>query len=179
MLSFCHDDDNKAGPSTSYFICYFCHRPIDEHLMEDNDRCSVYNAKRQQQSSAVNATNFIDVSPEDVGNIVPILLAPVSTESTKFIECRISDMTPMGKRLNSDTNKARRSRKRCNYCFRDCELVSLKPYCVKYAKGARECTVCRRPLPVHLVDEAFATPARKNSIVTINKVWEEQKVLST
>ena len=48
--------------------CHSCHRPLDEHLMEDNGRCRACNAKRQKQSSVMGAANIIDVSPQDVGD---------------------------------------------------------------------------------------------------------------
>ena len=60
----------------------------------------------------------------------------------------------------SSKPKRRRS-SRCNYCFRECELVDFKPYCVKCAEGAVECTVCHRPLPAHLVEESICNACRK------------------
>ena len=64
--------------------CRSCHRPLDEHLMEDNGRCRACNAKRQKQSSVMGAANIIDVSPQDVGNSDPLLFAQASRESTRI-----------------------------------------------------------------------------------------------
>ena len=55
----------------------------------------------------------------------------------------------------------RRRSSRCNYCFRERELVDFKPYCVKCAEGSIECTVCHRPLPAHLVEESTCNACRK------------------
>ena len=61
-----------------------------------------------------------------------------------------------------ESSKAKRRRSsRCNYCFRERELVDFKPYCVKCAEGAIECTVCHRPLPDHLVEESICNACRK------------------
>ena len=105
------DDDDKAGPSgagcsTCNFClrakpllpgkrysstcacdrieCHSCHRPLDEHLMEDNGRCRACNAKRQKQSSVMSTANIIDVSPQDVGNSDPLLFAQASREPTRI-----------------------------------------------------------------------------------------------
>ena len=148
-LAYCNDDDNEAGPSINCSTCNSCHRSIDEHLMEENGRCSACNAKRQQQCAA----NIIDVLPQDVDNIVPMI---------EFIEFGISDMTPKRKySTTNEDNAAGPSRKRCNYCFRERELVSFKPYCAKCAKDAMECTVCHRPLPVRLVEAGICNACRK------------------
>ena len=137
--------------------CRSCHRPLDEHLMEDNGRCRACNAKRQKQSSVMGAANIVDVSPQDVDNIAPLIFAPV----TKFIEFGINDMTPKWKHsTTNDDSAAELSRKRCNYCFRERELVSFKPYCAKCAEDAIECTVCHRPLPVRLVDAGICNACR-------------------
>ena len=64
-------------------------------------------------------------------------------------------------REESGSSKPKRSRSsRCNYCFKERELVDFKPYCAKCAEGAVECTVCHRPLPVRLV-EAGNSACRK------------------
>ena len=61
-----------------------------------------------------------------------------------------------------ESSKPKRNRSsRCNYCFRERELVPFKPYCVKCAEGAIECTVCHRPLPAHLVEESICNACRK------------------
>ena len=105
------DDDDAAGPSgagcsTCNFClrakqllpgrrycascardrveCHSCHRPLDEHLMDDNGRCRACNAKRQKQSSLMGAANIIDVSPQDVGNSDPLLFAQASRETTRI-----------------------------------------------------------------------------------------------
>ena len=52
--------------------------------MDDNGRCHACNAKRKKQSSAMGATNIIDVSPQDVGNGDPLLFAQASRELTRL-----------------------------------------------------------------------------------------------
>ena len=71
-------------------------------------------------------------------------------------------MTPKRKHSTiNDDNAAGPSRKRCNYCFRERELVSFKPYCAKCVEDAMECTVCHRPLPVRLVEAGICNSCRK------------------
>ena len=64
--------------------CRSCHRPLDEHLMDDNGRCHACNAKRQKQSSVMGAANIIDVSPRDVGGSDPLLFAQARREPTRI-----------------------------------------------------------------------------------------------
>ena len=61
-----------------------------------------------------------------------------------------------------ESSKSKRIRSsRCNYCFRERELVPFKPYSTKCAKDAIECIVCHRPLPVRLVEASICNACRK------------------
>ena len=64
--------------------CRSCHRPLDEHLIAVNGHCRACNAKYQKQSSVMGAANAIDVSPQDVGDGDPLILAQASREATRI-----------------------------------------------------------------------------------------------
>ena len=61
-----------------------------------------------------------------------------------------------------ESSKSKRNRSsRCNYSFRERELVPSKPYCIKCAEDGIECTVCHRPLPVRLIEADICSACRK------------------
>ena len=60
-----------------------------------------------------------------------------------------------------NSNPKRVKSSRCNYCFRERELIDSKPYCTKCAEDAVECNVCHRPLPARLFEEGVCNACRK------------------
>lgn len=55
----------------------------------------------------------------------------------------------------------RQKRTKCNYCFKERELVEGKPYCSVCARDAVECRVCIRPLREDLVVNGVCRACRK------------------
>jgi hypothetical protein len=63
----------------------------------------------------------------------------------------------MGNMIDSKRPK----RTKCNYCFKERELVEGKPYCTICARDAVECRVCVRPLRAELIVDGVCRACRK------------------
>jgi hypothetical protein len=66
------------------------------------------------------------------------------------------------KGVGDECNKPKRiKRTKCNYCFKERELVDGKLYCTVCARDAEECRVCRRPLRADLIVDGVCRACRK------------------
>ena len=84
-------------------------------------------------------------------------------QSSNHVQLEHSNKMSKRKSDDEDCSKTKRLRERtrCNYCFRDRELVLEKPYCVICALNSVECRICHHPLPDRLVENGVCCSCRR------------------
>ena len=84
---------------------------------------------------------------------------------------------------DNQKTKRRHVDNKCNYCFKNRELLPGKPYCTICAIDAAECHFCHRPLPHRLVENGKCRACRnkqnrhvyQSGLEGVAKTWTKQQ----